>query len=255
MYKRPRIIPVLSIIEGRLVKTTQFKDPRYIGDPINALRIFNNKAVDEICILDIRASYNNKGPDMEYLTELSSEAFVPLGYGGGISNIEQIKQILAIGFEKIIINSNFDNIDLIRDAVQYAGSQSIVVSIDVKKDRQGNYIAMTHSGSKKSLLSPLDIAIKAEKLGVGEILINSVDKDGTMTGLDRELIKIISQNLSIPVVACGGTKNIEDIKETFEEGYAHAIAAGSLFVYYGKNKGILINFPEETELYNIGIYK
>jgi cyclase len=192
---------------------------------------------------------------MEFLVELSSEAFVPLGYGGGISNIDQIKLILGFGFEKIIINSNFDNDELIRAAVQYAGSLSIVVSIDVNKDKYGNYYASTHSGNKKSKLSPLDIAIKAEKLGVGEIIIISIDRDGTMIGLDRNLIKTISQNLSIPVVACGGTKSIDDIKETFDEGYAHAIAAGSLFVYYGKNKGILINFPEENELYNIGIYR
>lgn len=256
MFYRPRLIPSLLLQEHDLVKTTQFSKPRYLGDPINAVKIFNDKGVDELCILDITASLENRGPDFEYLKDIASEAFMPLSYGGGITELEQIKKLFFIGYEKAIINTAFvRNPQLIHDSAVCAGSQSIVVSIDVKAGLFGRRACYTNDGKTKIGTNPVELAKRAEELGAGEILLNSIDRDGMMQGYDIKLVRDIVNAVSIPVIACGGARDIYDFKKVLQEGGAHAAAAGSLFVYYGKQKAVLITAPEERELISTGIYK
>jgi cyclase len=239
-----------------LVKTVKFGNPRYLGDPMNAVKIFNNKGVDELCILDIHASKDKRGPDFEYLKDIAGEAFMPMSYGGGISDIKEIEKLFYIGYEKVILNTSFVKCpSLVEEAVKLAGSQSIVVSIDVKKEHFGKRYCYIQDGSVKIKESPVTQAKKAEALGAGEILLTSMTFDGTMQGYDLELVKQITDAVRIPVIACGGAKDTADLKKVLEEGGAHAAAAGSLFVYYGRQKAVLITAPEEEELYKIGIYK
>lgn len=256
MYSRPRLIPCLSIQDRDLVKTTKFTNPRYLGDPINAVKIFNGKGVDELCILDITATSENRGPDFEYLKDIASEAFMPLSYGGGITTLSEIEKLFYIGYEKVIINTSFvTNPELIREASDFAGSQSIVVSIDVKNELFGKKSCYINDGKTKVKQDPVTLAKRAEELGAGEILLNSITLDGTMKGYDLELVKGVSGAVSIPVIACGGAKDIHDFKKVLEEGGAHAAAAGSLYVYYGPQKAVLITAPVEMDLINFGIYK
>ena len=256
MYYRPRLIPCLTMINRGLVKTTKFKNPRYLGDPINTVKIFNGKAVDEMCILDIKATSEKKGPDFDYLQDIASEAFMPLSYGGGITHISEIERLFYIGYEKVIINTSFvTNPSLIREAVALAGSQSVVISIDVKNKLFGRRCCYINDGSTEVNESPVTLAQKAEALGAGEILLNSMTYDGTMEGYDVELVRQTTQAVSIPVIACGGAKDIRDFKKVLEEGGAHAAAAGSLYVYYGKQKAVLITAPDEKDLLDIGVYE
>lgn len=250
MYTRPRIIPCLLIDEHNgLVKTVQFKKPRYIGDPINAVKIFNNKGVDELCVLGISVTRNDSRIAWELLKDIATEAFMPLSYGGGIRTLDDVKQLFAIGYEKVIFNTAlFSNPKLIEDAVSYAGSQSIVASIDVKPGFMHKYTCLAQCGTRNTKLSPETVAKEAESLGVGEILLNSIDRDGMMIGYDLDLVRGIVDSVSIPVIACGGAGNISDIKSVIHDGHAHAAAAGSVFVYYGRNKAVLITYPSENEL-------
>lgn len=255
MYLRPRLIPCLSIQNQNLVKTTKFSNPRYLGDPINAVKIFNGKGVDELCILDITATSDNRGPDFDYLKDIASEAFMPLSYGGGITNLSQIEKLFFIGYEKIVINSAFiNNPTIIKDAANIAGSQSVVVSIDVKNELLGKRTCYINDGKTKTHMDPIDLAKRAEELGAGEILLNSISRDGTMQGYDIKLVKDIVNAVTIPVIACGGAKDIYDFKNVLQEGGAHAAAAGSLYVYYGEQKAVLITAPDEKELVRIGVY-
>lgn len=254
MYNRPRIIPVLLVDDRDLIKTVQFKDRTYLGDPVNAVKIFNIKGVDELSILDIGATRNGKEPDFELLADIASEAFMPLSYGGGITNIDQIRKLLAIGYEKVVINTSLiDNPDLIKEAAELFGSQSIVASIDAKKTGNG-YEVYVEDGTRKTGYTPVELAKKAEELGAGEIIINSIDNDGMMQGYDIELVKSISNSVTIPVTAIGGAKDIQDIKEVLTEGHAHAAAGGSMFVFYGRLRAVLITAPREHELVEAGIY-
>lgn len=256
MYCRPRLIPCLLLKDQGLVKTTKFSNPRYLGDPINAVKIFNGKGVDELCILDIAATTENRGPDFEYLKDIASEAFMPLSYGGGITELEQIERLFFIGYEKVVINTSFiKKPHLIREAASLAGSQSIVVSIDVKNEMFGKRSCYVCNGKTKISTDPVTLAEKAEELGAGEILLNSIDRDGMMQGYDIKLVKDVSNAVSIPVIACGGAKDIYDFKKVLDDGGAHAAAAGSLYVYYGVHKAVLITAPDEKELIDIGIYK
>lgn len=253
MFVRPRVIPTLLIDDGNLVKTKQFKKPDYLGDPINAIKIFNEKGVDELCVLDISATQNGKEPDLELLEKMATEAFMPLSYGGGVTTMEQIKNIFFAGFEKIIINTSLiKNEQLIKQAVEYFGSQSIVASIDYRK-KWGREKCFIMDGTKKVDMTPLELAQNAEKLGVGEILLYSIERDGMRTGYDVKTIGNISKNLGIPLIACGGARNTNDLKAALDAG-ADAVAAGSIFVYFGERNAVLINYPDETELYDLGIY-
>lgn len=254
MYKRPRIIPCLTIQHFDLVKTIGFKKPRYLGDPINSLRIFNNKGVDEICILDITATQEDREPDIEYLHEMASEAFMLLGYGGGIKKLEQAKEIFRVGFEKVIVNSLlFDHSDEVRRIVDFAGSQSVVASIDYKKDIFGHIYVVTHDGDDKTKLTLNEAVCRAIKCGVGEILLTSIDHEGKMKGYDVSIIKNIS-SVSVPIILNGGAGSVNDMKTALNSG-ADAVSVSSFFVYYGGNKAVLINTPDENEYYKAGIYE
>ena len=256
MFQRPRIIPCLSIIDTDLVKTTQFREPRYLGDPVNAVKIFNDKGVDELCVLDIRASVNHEKPRMDYLKDIASEAFMPLSYGGGITTLDEIKEIFHIGYEKVILNTSaFQNNGLIEKAAQAAGSQSIVVSIDYKTEMFGKRNCYISSGTRKVKLTPVQAAKTAENLGAGELLLNAISRDGMMDGYDLHTIREVADAVSIPVIASCGAGKTGDIKAALEEGHAHAVAAGSLFVYYGEEKAVLINFPAEKEFVGEGIFR
>lgn len=255
MIVRPRIIPTLLLDNQNLVKTVKFKKPTYLGDPINAVKIFNEMAVDELCLLDISATKNKRELDFDFLKNIASEAFMPLSYGGGITSIEQIQTLFAIGFEKVVINTSFiKNPKLVEEAVKYAGSQSIVVSIDYKKDILGEHCYI-YDGIEKINKTPLEQAQYAEKLGAGEILLYSMNHDGMMEGYDLNTVKKIATSIKIPLIACGGAGKLEDIKEVLDYGHASAVAAGSLFVYFGSRKAVLINFPSEQVIWNKGIYR
>ncbi len=247
--KRIRIIPVLLLQNGGLVKTINFKKPNYIGDPINAVKIFNEKEVDELIFIDIDATKQRKEPDYNKIEEIASECFMPLGYGGGIKNIEQVKKIIGIGVEKVILNSSVAvNPKLIGKVAKIYGSQCAVVSIDVKKDIFGKYICYTSSGKNKIKQNIIDYVKLVENEGAGEIILTSIDREGTFKGYDINLIKKVSESVNIPVVSNGGAYTITDFTNAIKEGGASAVSAGSFFVYKSKNKGILINYPSQKEL-------
>ena len=255
MFTRPRIIPILLIDDRDLFKTVQFGERTYLGDVVNAVKIFNRKGIDELSILDIGASRSNREPDYELLKDIATEAFMPLSYGGGISSVAQVQKILAIGYEKVIINTGLiRNPEVVRDAVNLFGSQSIVGSIDAKLVN-GEYKSVICDGLEILDISPLELVKKAELLGCGEIIINSIDNDGMMKGYDLNLVKQISETVSVPVIACGGAGGINDLEKVIHQAGAHAAAGGSMFVYYGRLKAVLITAPSEKELTEVGIYK
>jgi len=246
---RTRIIPCLQLIDQSLVKTVQFKKHGYIGDPINTVRIFNELEVDELCFLDIRATVQKRTPNIKILSEIANECFMPLSYGGGVKNIETAKEILSIGFEKIVINTAaIEDPKLITNLAKHSGNQSIIISIDIKKTLLGNYVIYSHDGTKKTKLDPLSWAKQAEELGAGELLITSMDRDGTWKGFDINIIKQISESVNIPVIANGGAGSIEDIEKIVNKGKASAVALGSMVVYQQKGMGVLVNFPDKTKL-------
>jgi cyclase len=243
-----RVIPVLLISDKGLYKTTNFKNPVYLGDPINAVRIYNEKEVDELVLLDINASKINSGPNFEYIKSIVSESFMPVGYGGGIRNLEDMKKLFDLGVEKVILNSNSFDFDLISNAASIYGNQSIVACIDAKKSLFGSYSVYTKSGTIKHKLNPTEFAIQLKNAGIGEIIIQSIDAEGKMLGFDIELIKMVSKSVNIPVVATGGAGKFEDLIDAVEKGGASAVAAGSMFVFKGKLKAVLINYLNNDQL-------
>jgi len=244
-----RVIPCLLLRNNGLVKTVKFKDSTYIGDPINAIKIFNEKEVDELIFLDIDASKEKKEPPFNLLKNIASECFMPLCYGGGISSIDQISEIIKCGVEKVSINTHaVKNPLFIKNAADIYGSSTIVAAIDVKKNIFGKYQIYINGGSENTNKDPLEFAKLIEQMGAGEIFLNSIDKDGTMTGYDIELIKKISNSVKIPVIACGGAGNIEHMREAIQQGAAAAVSAGSFFVFYGKRKAVLISYPRIDEI-------
>lgn len=246
---RPRVIPCLLLKEKGLVKTVQFKNPTYVGDYLNAIRIFNEKYVDELIFLDILATVEKYPPQVDIIEKMATECFMPVCYGGGIRSLEMIKKILRIGIEKVSISSYaIENPNFIRKASREFGSQSIVVCIDVKKNLDNKYEVVTHNGKKNTGLDPLSFAVKMKEMGVGELLINSVDRDGMMSGYDIELIQKIAEEVDIPVIACGGAGSLDNIRDVIIKGKASAAAVGSFFVFYGKLRAVLIHYPEQKEL-------
>ena len=246
MY-RARIIPCLLISGNGLVKTRKFKDPIYIGDPVNAMRIFSEKEVDEIVVLDIDASRQQQEPNYELIAEMAGEAFMPMAYGGGIRTLDQVRKLIRSGIEKVVINTAAtESTDLIRAVADIYGSQAVVGAVDVKKTLFGGYRVVTKSATVDS---GLDLYVHIQQLiaaGVGEIFINSVDRDGMMAGYDLPLIRSVTQNVNVPVVACGGAGTIEHLSQGVNEGGASAVAAGSMFVFYGKHRAVLINYPKNV---------
>lgn len=251
---RTRVIPCLLLKGQGLVKTVNFTNPKYIGDPINAVKIFNDKEVHELVFLDITASTEKRSPRLDYISDIASECFMPLAYGGGIRTIKQAEDIFNRGVEKVIINScAVKNPSFIHELADQFGSQSIVVSIDVKKNFLVNYQTYICSGTTKTRWDPVAWAQEAERLGAGEIFLNSIDRDGTMKGYDIPLIKSVTVAVSIPVIACGGAGTVEDFGKAVHYGGASAVAAGSMFVYYGKHRAVLINFPVDDEFKSAGL--
>ncbi len=239
-----RIMPCLLVLNDKLVKTVKFKNPRYIGDPVNAIKIFNEKEVDELIVVDISENRAQRGPNFRLIKEIADECFMPVCYGGGISNIEQIQQILKIGIEKVVINSAvYKNRILIQQTAKLFGNQCIVVSVDVKKGFWGNYVVTFGSGSKTIKAELNDFIKEMEELGAGELLINNIAKEGTWEGFDLELLKNVTSKVNIPVIAMGGAGNMEHVKAAISMGNVSAVAIGSMAVYQNKGMGVLINFP------------
>jgi cyclase len=246
---RPRVIPILLLRGEGLVKGVQFKDYKYIGDPMNAVKIFSTKEVDELLFLDINATSENRCISLDLVRKIADEAYMPFGVGGGIRTVKEIKDLLGAGAEKISLNTSaIENPGLINEAASFSGSQSVVVSIDVKKNWKGDYLVYSHSGSKSTSLHPVDWAVKVESYGAGEILLNSIDRDGTMKGYDLKLIADVTSAVNIPVIACGGAGSVKDIADAVHTAGASAAAAGSFFVFHGPKRAVLINVPSEEEL-------
>jgi len=232
-----------------LVKSTKFKDHRYIGDPINAVKIFNDLKADELVFLDILASKEGRCISLNFVKNVGEEANMPFAVGGGISTLQQIQNIIAAGAEKVVISSNAAlDPDFIRSASESFGSSTIVICLDVKKNILGKEQTWIINGSQPTGKRPLEFALQMEERGAGEIIIQSIERDGMMQGYDIELVRKISASVTIPVVALGGAGDLSHLKEAYIDAYANGLAAGSMFVYYGSRKGILINYPDPTEM-------
>lgn len=246
---RARIIPILGIEgpEARLVKTVKFKKPNYLGDPINAIKIFNEKMVDEIVVVDITASKQKRGPNYDLIYEMASECFSPLGYGGGIQTFEQAQKVFSLGVEKVILNSVVEtNPSLVTELAEAFGSQSIVVCIDVKKKMFSGSKVAFKSGQNTIGEDLISFAKRMESIGAGELVVQDIDRDGTFQGLNRELLKSVGEAVNIPVVGCGGAASVEDMSQTIAETGISATAAGSIFSYRGNDtRSILINYPTD----------
>lgn len=242
---QPRVIPCLLLENGDLIKTRGFDDPKYVGDPINAVRIYNEKEVDELIVLDISATTECREPDYGLIENLASECRMPFCYGGGVKTVEQTERIIALGVEKVAISSAaIADPDLIARAAEIVGAQSIVVVMDVKKRRwSGTYELFTHRGTKGTGLKPVEFAQRIEGLGAGEIVVNAIDRDGMMDGYDTDLLASVKNAVNIPLTALGGAGSLKDIAEMFEEFGIIGAAAGSLFVFKGVYRAVLINYP------------
>jgi len=243
-----RVIPCLLLRNRGLVKTLRFKDPRYVGDPINVVRIFNEKEVDELMVLDIMASKVPCEPDYEMIERIAGECFMPLCYGGGVRTVEQARRLFALGVEKICLQTAaLHDISIITELANRFGSQAVVVSIDIKRNWQGLpqlYAAASGKTLRRHWLDYLHSAVSA---GAGEVLLNSVDRDGTMSGMDLDLIRRATTDLSVPLVAVGGVGSLADIKAATDAG-ASAVAAGAFFVFHGPHRAVLISYPRYQEL-------
>jgi cyclase len=252
-----RIIPILLLKDRLVYKTKNFNKPQYIGDPFIALKIFNEKEVDELFVLDIDKSSHRLKPDFEFLEKLASEAFMPLGYGGGINNIEDAKTIFQIGFEKIIINTAIsNNVNVVKEISSVFGSQAVVASIDYKYNFFGKRYCCFKNGEKSSSIDPKDLAIAAVDAGAGEILLQCVSYEGKMNKMDLNFIEKMVKNIEVPIVGSGGAPSHDYIKEFFEITDASGLAAGSIFVYYGPHNAVLINYPsydKKNQLLNTNI--
>ena len=247
LQRRPRVIPVLLVKGSGLVKGVRFKKDAYIGDPLNAIRIFNEKEVDELIVLDILATVEGRGPDIERVRDWAGECFMPICYGGGVTTIDQMDALFAAGVEKISINSASVDDRLIGDAASRFGSQSVVGCIDVRASWFGRRKVVVRRGTRAIAGDPGAWARRLRDLGVGEILLQSIDRDGTMEGYDLELIHEVSAAVDIPVVALGGAGTVDHLGQGLAAGAA-AVAAGSMFVFHGRHRAVLVTYPEQQEL-------
>lgn len=246
---RARFIPTLLVRGRGLYKTVKFKNEVYVGDPINAVRIFNEKAVDEIILLDIMATRQKTGPNFELIADIASEAFIPVCYGGGVSRLEHFERLFKLGIEKVAVNSAATGaMALVSEASRVFGSQSVVMGIDVRRTLFGRYERYVISGTTGTKETALEVALRAEQAGAGELLLNSIDRDGTMQGYDLQLVRDVATAVRIPVIACGGAGSVDDMARAIKEGRAASAAAGSLFVFQGKHRAVLITYPGEDEV-------
>lgn len=251
---RKRVIPVLQISGGKLVKTRRFRDPRYVGDPINAVKIFNEKGVDELILLDISATAAGREPDYALIRDIASEAFMPLGYGGGVTRLDQMRRLFSIGIEKIAVNhAALNGLALIREAAAEFGSQSIVASVNLKKGffrRQTEYV-FDYLRMRATDRDPFRFIAELENAGAGEILVTSVDRDGMMGGYEMEAIRQLASAAHVPLIALGGAGSLDHVREVLTATEASAAAAGSLFVFQGPHRAVLIQYPAEDKLEEI----
>jgi cyclase len=246
---RPRVIPVLLLRNGGLVKTEKFGAHRYIGDPINAVRIFNDHRADELVFLDILATREGRLISLDFVRDVGEEANMPFAVGGGIRTLTEIRSILSAGAEKVVLNSSAAaNPDFIAQAADSFGSSTITVCIDVKQKRFGGPRTWTAGGTRATSYAPEEFARLAEEKGAGEIIVQSIVRDGTMEGYDIDLIRRVSETVTIPVVALGGAGGLDDLRRVYRETHASGLAAGSMFVFHGPKKGVLINYPDRAEL-------
>ncbi|MDC1222240.1 HisA/HisF-related TIM barrel protein [Salibacteraceae bacterium] len=249
MY-RPRVIPCLLLENEELIKTQQFSDPVYIGDAMNAVKIFNDAEADEIVFLDINATVSSSPFNFELISRIADEAYMPVAVGGGINSLEKVREAFKAGAEKVIINSAFhSNPELISEAAEVFGSQAIVVSIDVKKVGS-EYLVYCNRGQEEVQRTLSECLKLAEEKGAGEIMLNHIDSDGMQNGYDEQLIRFVSSRLSIPLIMCGGAADYEDLRIAVDSG-ASAAAAGSLFVFMGGRNSIMINYPDREEMTEI----
>jgi cyclase len=246
---RIRVIPCLLLKGTGLVKTRRFSDPTYIGDPCNTVKIFNDKEVDELILLDIDATPEARQPNFDLVREIVSEAFMPVAYGGGIRTVEDARRMLSLGVEKIVVcTAAVETPNLVCELADTFGSQSVVVSLNVKKTRWGNYHLVTHGQQNPTRHDPIEFAAEAERLGAGEIMVNSVHDDGMMNGYDIGLLRSVSQVVRVPTIACGGAGSLQHLLDAYTAGSVNAVAAGSMFVFHGKHRAVLINYPQQTIL-------
>jgi len=246
---KTRVIPTLLLRGAGLVKTTAFKNPVYVGDPINAIRIFNEKEVDELVLLDITASRTGKGPAFATIENIASECFMPVAYGGGITNVAQVRKILETGVEKVVVNTAaLADPQFVRAAAREFGSQAIIVSVDVKRKLLGRYEVYGDGGTRPTVHEPAAYARQMQDLGAGEILLTAIDRDGTMKGYDIEMVSKVASAVSIPVIASGGAGTIADFGIASRQGGAAAVAAGAMFVFHGPHRAVLITYPSHAEL-------
>jgi len=249
----PRIIPCLLVHNKGLVKTTKFQDPKYVGDPINAVKIFNEKEVDELMVIDIDATVNNREPDYKMIKNLAIECRMPFCYGGGIKTLTQAQRIFSLGVEKIAVSSiAVENSQIIFEMAKMFGNQSVVVVLDAKKKKLSNkYELYTHNAKKSTGIDPTAFAVKVQEMGAGEIILNSIDQDGVMKGYDMNLIRKIRDAINIPLTVLGGAGSLVDIGAVIKEHGIVGVAAGSLFVFVGKYRAVLINYPTPLEKHDL----
>lgn len=244
-----RVIPVLLLRDWGLEKSIQFANPKYVGCPINAARVFNGKNVDELILLDIIATKEGRGPQVEVVREIAQESFMPFTVGGGIRDIDMVWDLLKAGADRVVINSAaLETPALITQGAERFGSQCMVVSIDVRQAEDGRYEVFTEAGTKPTGRDPVEVAQAMESAGAGEIFLTSIDRDGTMEGYDVPLIKRVADSVSIPVIACGGAGSVAHLAEVYYDGGASAVAAGAFFLFYGRRRTVLITYPTDEEL-------
>ncbi len=246
---RTRVIPVLLLRDESLVKTVRFDKFSYVGDPCNTVRIFNELEVDELMFLDITASREGRGPNLTLLADIADECFMPLGYGGGVQSVAQAKSVFDIGFEKICVNTAaFDRPELLTELARQYGSQAVVASIDVKSGLLGRATVRSQSGRRNTGRDPVSWAVEVERRGAGEILLTSIDREGSWEGFDLDLVNRVADAVSIPVIAHGGAGSVEDIGRVVKQAHASAVALGSLVVFQRQGMGVLVNFPDARQL-------
>jgi imidazole glycerol-phosphate synthase subunit HisF len=244
-----RVIPVLLLRDWGLEKSIRFENPKYVGCPINAARVFNNHNVDELILLDIIATKEKRGPQVEVVREIADESFMPFSVGGGIRSVEMMWDLLQAGADRVVINTAaIENPDLIREGAERFGRQCMVVSIDVRRHEDGRYEVFTHAGTKAAGIDPAAAALRMQEMGAGEIFLTAIDHDGEMDGYDTELIRNVADALTIPLIACGGAGTVEHLADAVYNGHASAVAAGAFFLFYGKRRTVLITYPKDSEL-------
>lgn len=248
----PRVIPVLLVSDGYLVKPVKFRGESYVGDPINAVRIFNEKQVDELVICDIDASVKGTGVNYTLIEEIASEAFMPVGYGGGVSSAAEARRITGIGIEKVVLNTAaVERPEVVTEISDALGSSSTVVSVDAKKRLVSGWDTYIRRGSKKTGMTPVDAAVRAQQLGAGEILLSSIDRESTRDGYDLALVESVAAAVTVPIIALGGAGSVDDLAPALLAG-ASATAAGTLFVMNGKHRAVLISYPTPDQIRALG---